>query len=100
MQLQLFDMVLEVVCFFFVLFVFWVVLVGSWYFYVDYKVFSMVVCCFESFVDDVLLEFFYVVYLVDSIGYLYLAWKLEVDNRSVFSLFGKGVYIFFLNWLD
>jgi hypothetical protein len=100
MQLQPPDMASEVARLLPALSVSWVASAGSWHFYVDYKAFSMAARRSESSADEALLELFYAAYPVDSIGYLYPAWKLEVDNRSVFSLLGKGVHTSFLNRLD
>ena len=100
MQLQPPEMASEVASLLPALTVSWVESANSWQFYVDYKAFEAAVHRSGSAVDDGLLELYYAAYPVDSIGYLYPAWKLEVDNRSVFSLLGKGIHTSFLGQLD
>jgi hypothetical protein len=100
MQLQPPGMASEVARLLPALSVSWVASAGSWQFYVDYKAFEAAAHHSENPADDALLELYYAAFPVDSIGYLYPAWKLEVDNRSVFSLLGKGVHTSFLSRLD
>jgi hypothetical protein len=100
MQLQPPEMASEVARLLPALSVSWVASAGNWQFYVDYKAFEKAARRSGSSADDVLLELYYAAYPVDSIGYLYPGWKLEVDNRSVFSLLGKGVHTSFLSQLD
>lgn len=78
----------------------WVPFVRSWQFYVDYKAFGNAAKRTDGSADDVLLDLYYAAYPVDSIGYLYPGWKLEVDEEAVFSLLGKGVHISYLGQLD
>jgi hypothetical protein len=100
MQLQPPGMASEVARLLPALSVSWVASAGSWQFYVDYKAFGPAARRSGSSADDALLGLYYAAYPVDSIGYLYPAWKLEVDNKSVFSLLGKGVHTSFLSRLD
>jgi len=100
MQLQPPEMASEVASLLPALTVSWVEAANSWQFYVDYKTFETAARRSGSAADDALLELYYSAYPVDSIGYLYPAWKLEVDDRSVFSLLGKGIHTSFLSQLD
>lgn len=100
MQLQPPEMASEVAGLLPALSVSWVASAGSRQFYVDYKAFGMAARRSGRSADDALLELYFAAYPVDSIGYLYPAWKLEVDSRSVFSLLGKGVHTSFLRQLD
>lgn len=78
----------------------WVATERRWQFFVDYKAFFDAAANTADQADEALLQLYFKTYPVDSIGYLYPSWKLEVSETEVYSLLGKGLHIDFLMRLD
>lgn len=72
----------------------------SVHFFVDYTDFEEAVRQSASRADDALLELYYQAYPVDSVGYWYPGWMLEVETGRAFSLLGKGACRAYLQSLD
>ncbi len=70
------------------------------HFFVDYTAFEVPVRQSDSPVDDALLQLYYQAYPIDSVGYWYPGWMLEVETGRAFNLLGKGACRAYLQALD